>query len=559
MSARKLDNCPHTSSRLLVFLVPCLLLRSMVAVHGFAADLRPPSQQATRQQFIGVDLGTSGARISIIQPNVDADTNSDAILSFDEVYAQAVAWDSNTLGSYDDPSAWMKAVTSLLHSATERMSLSSVQSICISGTSASCLLVEPAVTVLEGSSSTTNTTTSGLLVQPTRGTAPRMYNYNVENAAALAVINTFAPPRHTARSPTGALAKLLAWNAERPDSINRQRERLCHQADYVIRQFLTRNHDNETAQDIISIGSDWHNCLKLGYDVRRLEWPPWLSDCLESVGLSTAVLPHPVVSPGTPVGPVAPWVCQQFGLPEHCVLTGGTTDSNAAFFAAVGITADPGTAVTSLGSTLAIKLLSTAYVEDAEKGVYSHRFPSVFDDESSRGTGAARGETACWLVGGASNAGCLVLRTQGFTNEELDELSQNINPDTDTHLKYYPLTKKGERFPVADSNKEPILEPVPDSRGEFLHGILQGISDVERDGFLALSELGASPSTPHHVWTCGGGSRNNVWNRLRQRRLRAAFGSGVTVARADNVEASYGAAILAAASFVKSSREQRQL
>lgn len=34
--------------------------------------------------------------------------------------------------------------------------------------------------------------------------------------------------------------------------------------------------------------------------------------------------------------------------------------------------------------------------------------------------------------------------------------------------RYYPLTKKGERFPVNDANKEPILEPVPASRQEFL-------------------------------------------------------------------------------------------
>lgn len=507
---------------LLLLLHPLLIL---TVVDGLSSIMAP------QHQFLGVDLGTSGARISIIQHAASTTTTTSSAASedapsFDEIYAKALAWD--TYGSYDEPNAWMKAVQALLQSAADTMSLENVHAICISGTSASCLLVEP-----------DNDNNSSAVIKPTRGNA-RMYNYNVDNAAALDLLSEFVPPRHTARSTTGSLAKLLAWNAEDGLSDN---ERLCHQADYVIRQFTQRS-DVDVGNNNCSIVSDWHNCLKLGYDVRNLEWPSWMDKCLESVGLSTCVLPDKIVSPGQPIGSVASWACDRFGLPEDCVLTGGTTDSNAAFFAAVGSSVHPGTAVTSLGSTLAIKQLSTAYVEDAEKGVYSHRFPSVFGSFARSSSSSSE----AWLVGGASNSGCAVLREQGFSNEELVELSQKIDPDSDTSLSYYPLTKKGERFPIADSGKEPILEPVPKTRDEFLRGILQGISDVERDGFLALGELGALPSTPSHVWTCGGGSRNNVWSQMRQRRLREAFKTDVTVARANNTEASYGAAILAAAS-----------
>jgi sugar (pentulose or hexulose) kinase len=49
----------------------------------------------------------------------------------------------------------------------------------------------------------------------------------------------------------------------------------------------------------------------------------------------------------------------------------GTTDSIAAFVAA-GVS-QPGEAVTSLGSTLAVKLLSQQRVDDAAYGVYSHK------------------------------------------------------------------------------------------------------------------------------------------------------------------------------------------
>ena len=111
---------------------------------------------------------------------------------------------------------------------------------------------------------------------------------------------------------------------------------------------------------------------------------------------------------------------------------------------------------------------------------------------------------------------------------------------------------------MADSTKEPILRPKPDSRKEYLHGILQGIGDVERDGFKVLGDLGATPKLPKVVLSCGGGSKNDMWIAMRQRRLKEIYGGGdddsddvdvVVVKRATNTEASYGAALLAAATF----------
>ena len=59
-----------------------------------------------------------------------------------------------------------------------------------------------------------------------------------------------------------------------------------------------------------------------------------------------------------------------------------------------------------------------------------------------------------WLVGGASNTGGAVLR-QLFTDDQLEKLSEQINPSKTSLLDYYPLPKAGERFPVADPNLAP--------------------------------------------------------------------------------------------------------
>jgi sugar (pentulose or hexulose) kinase len=78
-----------------------------------------------------------------------------------------------------------------------------------------------------------------------------------------------------------------------------------------------------------------------------------------------------VVAPGQAVAPVTPAIAQRFGLPAGCTVCGGTTDSIAAFVAA-GVR-EVGQSVTSLGSTLAVKMLSDSRVDDAAYGVYSHR------------------------------------------------------------------------------------------------------------------------------------------------------------------------------------------
>ncbi|KAL3810921.1 hypothetical protein ACHAXA_008771 [Cyclostephanos tholiformis] len=553
--------------------------------------------------FVGFDLGTSGARMSIVErrrTTTKATTRGGEIKSsndwsYEEVVTESLKWDDTTM-RYDDADAWNGAVRSLLSrggaddddgaSSRRRIKraeiMARVRAICVSGTSASCLLVDRRT------------------LEVTR--KARMYNYDIVSSSsegeeddegglasrrAMDLLDRYVPPGQTARAATGSLAKLLLWNEQRPLATHGDgicREVLCHQSDYVSMSLMREglpvreDVDDDDAIDTTTTTtttSDWHNCLKLGYDVRERTFPPWMHDVLgeEGAGLShpASVLPTRVVSPGMPIGRISPVLASVHGLPTDVVVVGGTTDSNAAFFAAAG--ADPiyGTAVTSLGSTLAIKMLSRTFVEDASRGVYSHRFPRFGGrGDRRRGGGGEEGreeeeeeEEEAWLIGGASNVGCAVLRSEGYTDEELMRLSAEIDPTTDSPLSYYPLTKRGERFPVADGAKEPILSPKPDCRREFLHAILQGISDVERDGFRALGELGASPSVPGVVLSCGGGSRNDVWTSMRERRLMEICDTVdeereeegvrgkrcVEVRRATNTEASYGAALLAAASF----------
>lgn len=62
--------------------------------------------------------------------------------------------------------------------------------------------------------------------------------------------------------------------------------------------------------------------------------------CTAWVQPFAGLLPLAVVAPGTPVAPVTPEAAARAGLPQGCLVCGGTTDSIAAFVAA-GVT-EPG-------------------------------------------------------------------------------------------------------------------------------------------------------------------------------------------------------------------------
>lgn len=302
--------------------------------------------------------------------------------------------------------------------------------------------------------------------------------------------------QHFTASASSSLAKLL-WLRKQPGSENAHV--LLHQSDWLSAKLCG-----------IAV-ADYHNALKLGYDPEHGNYPDWLLGMPES-----ALLPR-VAEPGSVVAPVLDTMCKQLGLPSHCLVRAGTTDSLAATMAAGPLIEGEG--VTSLGSTLALKLLSPTRVDAGQYGIYSHKYGSK------------------WLVGGASNTGGAVL-AHYFGSNELQALSEQIDPDSPSPLDYYPLLFKGERFPINDPLLEPRIAPVPDSPVAFLHGLLEGIARIEARGYHLFAQLGAP--TLKHVVSTGGGSYNPVYSRIRQRML------GVPVTRAIHTEAAYGAALLAA-------------
>lgn len=408
--------------------------------------------------YLGLDFGTSGARACVVD-------EAEAIIHEDR-YSYPIA-------AAQTPLDWREA----LHMLLKRLpaaTAAELQAIAIAATSATVLLcdeeLEPA--------------------------SPALLYFDGRAKVAAGQLKKIAPPGHIVCSASSGLAKFL-WLTRQTDLGNTAH--FMHQADWL-------------AALLTGMGgvSDYHNALKTGYDAERLCWPDWILSLPHS-----HLLPR-VAAPGTALAPISASVARYFKLNPACQVHAGTTDSIAAFIAA-GMN-EPGAAVTSLGTTLVLKLLSTRRVEAAQYGVYSHRYGGL------------------WLAGGAANAGGSVLR-QFFSDEHLAELSLHIDPATDSPLDYYPLPRPGERFPVNDPTLQPLLNPRPSGDAQFLHGLLQGLSRIEVAGYSKLIELGASPLIS--VTTTGGGAKNQVWKKMRERLL------GVPVAIAWHSEAAFGAALLA--------------
>jgi len=438
-----------------------------------SAPKPPPKPKRTEPLYVGIDFGTTGCRAIAVNDKSAQVAHAEApippaISKGDNQYTQ-------------DSTLWSRALTSVLEGLCKQIDPKNVQILAIDGTSGTILLTDD----------------KGTPVTPAL-----MYNDGraVEEAERIAEL---ADAHSGAHGATSGLAKLL-WLHEK--KMHKRAVHVLHQADWIAGR-LTGAYGH----------SDYNNCLKLGYDAMQLTWPAWI----ESLGINPDLLPQ-VHSPGESIGTVSTEIAKEFGFLPDTEVVAGTTDGVAAFLAA-GASA-PGHGVTSLGTTLVLKLLSSKPIFASEYGVYSHRLGKY------------------WLAGGASNSGGAVL-LQYFKVEQMREMTALLDPENFTGLDYYPLAEVGERFPINDPELMPRLEPLPGDSVTFFQGMLEGIANIEALGYQLLHELGAPKLSA--VWTTGGGSTNPAWEKIRARVLN------VKMYKARAKEAAYGTALLAGGAVTK--------
>ena len=411
--------------------------------------------------WLGIDFGTSGCRICAIDNKASITFQTQTLFAANQ--------------PYPDPQKQWQIVFALLQKTVAALNSTAINAISVAATSGSVLLCDKNGQPL----------TAILLYNDSRATSQSQK------------IAQIAPANCAAHGATSGLAKLLYLQQE--ITLPGQHY-LTHQADWLLVQLGAR-----------PAVTDYNNALKSGFDPVSLSWPEWLTKVV-----SRSVLPE-VVAPGSVIGqmPAALMTKLRLGQTAPPKIIAGTTDSLAAFIATGANKIGDG--VTSLGSTLVLKLICQKPVFASEYGIYSHKLGNH------------------WLIGGASNSGGAVLK-QYFNHQHLNQLSGQIDLNS-TPPDYYPLPSMGERFPIAEPQMLPRLTPRPASDSLFLHGLLNGIANIEQSGYAKLQQLGDTKLQT--LRSVGGGAANQVWTKIRQQKLAVPF---LLVL---NTEAAYGAALLA--------------
>lgn len=414
--------------------------------------------------YLGIDIGTSGVRACAIDDETAEHGRASCSLPEPERQGLVVS---------QHPALWWDAVLCVLRDLLGPLDKKRVRAIAVDGTSGTLLLADAAGTPL----------------------GPALAYNDKSTAEQSSRIEKAAPSDSAARGGGSALARLLLLQERYPGA-----HHALHQADWIMGCLASRYGF-----------SDENNALKLGYDPAGRRWPDWF----EALAVRNELLPR-VLAPGTPVGCVAPRIAESLGLPGDALVVAGTTDGVAAFLS-TGAN-QLGDAVTSLGSTLVVKVLCAHPIFAPQYGVYAHRLGDL------------------WLVGGASNTGGAAL-LQFFDIQTMSALTPRLRPQCPTGLNFYPLPSEGERFPINDPNMLSRTSPRPDDDALFFQGLLEGIASVETAAYKQLEALGAP--YPARVLTVGGGASNAAWTEIRARQLCVP-----TQASASN-QAAYGTALLA--------------
>ena len=259
--------------------------------------------------FLGIDVGTSGARVVVI--------DGQGALQSEGRSAMA-----DHGPNHRSPAIWWAATQAALQAALRGVVAGDIAALAVDGTSGTMLAVTGAGQPLA----------DGL-----------MYNDPCTDAALLARIAALSPQTTAARGATSGLARAVELARSGTGMI-------LHQADWIAGQIGG------------PLVTDENNALKTGYDPVSGTWPDWVAQVID-----LSLLP-PVLAAGVPAGRVGR---NEFGLSPDCLVVAGTTDGCASFLATGASGAGEGATV--LGTTLTLKMLSDRPVFAPDYGIYSHK------------------------------------------------------------------------------------------------------------------------------------------------------------------------------------------
>ena len=433
--------------------------------------------------YLGIDLGTSGVKVVIIDESNDIVAQATASL---DVSIPQPLW------SEQNPADWWSATNQAVDELKSKNAaeLAAVKGIGLSGQmhGATVLdefdeVVRPAILWNDGRSSKQCADLESL----------------VPNSRE--ITGNIAMPGFTA-------PKLLWMKQEEPELFARVRKVLLPK-DYL-RLLMTGEYAGDQSD---CAGTLW-------LDVAKRDWS---DEMLAACGLDRSHMP--ALFEGTEsTGNLKPEVAEAWGMSEVPVAAGG--GDNAAGAAGIGVIT-PGEAFLSLGTSGVYFVANETYLPNPDGAVHTfcHCIPNTWHQMS--------------VILSAASCLAWVTKLTEADNEKalLDEVEQLdfSKPCEVTFLPYL----SGERTPHNDPNAKGVFFGLglSTTRAVLARAVLEGVAYAFADGQQVLDDAGTQIN---QVSVIGGGSKSPLWGKI----MASVLGRPLVYRKGADVGPAYGAARL---------------
>ncbi|WP_413112398.1 xylulokinase [Thaumasiovibrio sp. DFM-14] len=431
--------------------------------------------------FIGIDLGTSGVKVVLMDEAGQIVGSETASLS---VSRPAPLW------SEQEPQDWWDATVQAMDALSSAVSLSDVQAIGLSGQMHGATVLDIDGNVLR----------------------PAILWNDGRSFAECAELEADVP---NSREITGNImmpgftAPKLKWLQKNEPACFTKIAKVLLPKDYL-RYCLTGDYASDLSD---SAGTMW-------LDVAKREWS---HELLAATGLTEDHMP--ALFEGSEItGTLNAEFAEQWGMPCVPVVAGG--GDNAAGAIGVGII-NPGQAMLSLGTSGVYFAVSDGFLANPDSALHSfcHALPGTWHSMS-----VILSAASCldWVVEltGAEDVPSLIAEVEAMPKSQSDVvflpyLSGERTPHNNP-------TAKGVFFGMTHSTK----------RADLGRAVLEGVGFAFADGFDALHAAGMEPE---EVVLIGGGARSAYWRQM----LADITGKNMTYREGGDVGPALGAARLA--------------
>ena len=406
-----------------------------------------------KKAFIGIDVGTQGVRLVV----VDQEGNQ----LFSEGESLTLTERSREEQS---PQEWWQACTRLLQSMRKHLEQEIKNGLTFISIGA--------------------TSTSGTVIPIDKANKPLhwaiMYS-DQRSAAASLKVKELAEAHfdngkgYTNFNSSSGLSKICWFVEEFPEQA-KEIKYWIHAADYIIGQLSGCFHT-----------TDETNALKSGYDVAAKIWPSYI---YKDLPIKKEWL-QAVVPTGTVLGTLKKEWEDLFDLNEGIQVVTGLTDGCASQISSGAV--DVGDWNSTIGTTLVIKGITSEEVIDPEGRIYSHRHPQGY-----------------WMPGGAANIGADWVNE--FSATEVEEFSKEDVELLPSAYFTYPLKAQGERFPFIAPDAVGF-QPDGMSRKDLFVSSMEGLAFIERYAYELIEEFSGEKVAV--VYAAGGASNNDLWMKIR--------------------------------------------